>query len=103
MAVIKKNFNRYKISFVCRDAKSSAFIRLYQDDELVGMMVFIDDSEAVQPNKLSKDGTRIALIFRFNRLKDIVAILENHKPDYIWFNDEDKRGGFHMHPESIKE
>jgi len=89
MALISKDFDSYKI-FYYSNQPYEASIYCYKAGVLVGRMIFAKDAAALPPNATFVGGP--SLSYTISRFSDIVRILLNEKPLYLFLNTDNLMG-----------
>jgi hypothetical protein len=89
MATISKVFDSYKI-FYYTNQTMEATIYCYKRGKLVGRMVFAKDGGTLPPNTTFGGGP--SLSFTISRFHDIMGILLNEKPLYLFLNPDNLMG-----------
>ena len=89
MATISKVFDSYKI-FYYTNQTYEASIYCYKGGVLAGRMIFAKDAAALPPNTTFGGGP--SLSYTISRFRDIVGILLNEKPLYLFLNTDNLMG-----------
>ncbi|HVG35315.1 MAG TPA: hypothetical protein VM911_19770 [Pyrinomonadaceae bacterium] len=89
MPTLSKVFDSYKI-FYYTNQTYEATIYCYKRGKLVGRMVFAKDGGALPPNSTFGGGP--SLSYAISRFRDIVGILLNEKPLYLFLNTDNLMG-----------
>jgi hypothetical protein len=89
MALITKDFDSYKIFYYTNQAYEAS-IYCYKGGVLVGRMVFAKDAATLPPNATFGGGP--SLSYTISRFRDIVGILLNEKPLYMFLNTDNLMG-----------
>ena len=82
-------FSSYQIFFYAKPHQHR-FIQLYQDNALVGTLTF-DDFDTLPDNTNTTD--RINLKFQESDYSNVVDLLRNEAPLFIWINPDNGIGG----------
>ena len=82
-------FDRYQIYFYSKP-RFHRFIQLYLDNQLVGTLTF-DDFTAVPENTNTSD--RINLKYHEREFSQVIDLLRNEGPLFIWINPDNGIGG----------
>ena len=88
-------FNRYQLFFYAKPFQHR-FVQLYQDETLVGTITF-DDFDAVPENTAAPN--RINLKMHSQDYPQVVDLLRNEAPLFIWMNPDNGIGGLSTNAE----
>lgn len=88
--VHKKEFDSYKLYYVCNHQTVPAQLLLYNGKTFVGWVYFYhDDIDLPEPYW----GTLFILYYKLRHFDDMISILRHEKPLFALYNDEAKYGG----------
>jgi len=86
---MRLEFNTYQIFFYAKPYQHR-FVQLYMDNQLVGTITF-DDFSTVPENTSTED--RVNLKMHEQDYSDVVDLLRNESPLFIWVNPDNGIGG----------
>ncbi|MBR9919946.1 MAG: hypothetical protein GYB31_03845 [Bacteroidetes bacterium] len=94
---MRLEFDSYQLFFYAKPYQHR-FIQLFHEDKQVGSLTF-DDYQAVPENTASDDS--INLKFHESDYRDIVDLLRNEAPLFIWINTDNGIGGLSTSPDEF--
>jgi hypothetical protein len=90
MPAVSKPFNGYRFQYYAGSGSPGAYITCWQDSISVGTLVFAADGTELPANKIQDNS--VILYYPLSRFSQVLDILRNEKPLYLWLNTDNGFG-----------